>query len=174
MSDTHLILTIISGNQEEAINIIKNGDSHPEVVNAYGDTALLLSIHYSMEELALEILDTNNANPGHIDHHKNSALILAIKKNLPNVAYKIVTSYNSYSINHQDANFDNALSMSIRMNMFDVSNKLIDNPECNISQIDKHGDTPLLIAIDIINIQIIKRLILNEKSILSYINKLYV
>ncbi len=47
--DTHLILVIISGNEEEAINVVKFTDSHPEVVNSYGDTALLLSIHYSME-----------------------------------------------------------------------------------------------------------------------------
>ena len=35
--DTHLILVIISGNEKEAINVIKQGNSHPNIVNNYGD-----------------------------------------------------------------------------------------------------------------------------------------
>ena len=59
--DTHLILVIISGNEEEAVKVVKQGNSHPEVVNSYGDTALLLSIHYSMVKLSHALLETKNA-----------------------------------------------------------------------------------------------------------------
>jgi ankyrin repeat protein len=63
--DTHLILVIISGNETEAINVINRGNSHPEVVNSYGDTALLLAIHYSMVNLANRILETDLVLPGY-------------------------------------------------------------------------------------------------------------
>lgn len=81
-NDTHLILTIISGNEQGAIKIIQIDGKKciPNHVNYYSDTALLLSIHYSMENLAIEILKTGMANVSHVDGHGNTALILAIKK----------------------------------------------------------------------------------------------
>jgi len=58
--DTPLILAIINENSVEALNIIKNGNCYPHIVNSYGDTALLLSIHKNMPYVAINKYHKNN------------------------------------------------------------------------------------------------------------------
>ena len=151
-ANTQLLSLISDGKENEAhYLLLKLKDkSHPEIVNKEGDTALLLCIHYSMEKLALAILDTNKANVTHIDKHKNSVLILAIKKNLESVANKIIDRYSEYNINYVDAHNDTALSVSLRLGMYSVAKKLIKNPICDMEFIDGHGDTPLIIAVNML------------------------
>jgi ankyrin repeat protein len=146
--DTPLILAIINENSEQALNIIKNGNCYPHIVNSYGDTALLLSIHKNMPHVSLEILNTGNANPGHVDNYGNTSLTLSIKKMFESVANKIIEYYTDFNINHVDAHFDNALNASLKLGLWSVAQKLVLNNKCDFTIVDDNGDTPLLISIN--------------------------
>lgn len=77
--NTRLINAINNRNEKESLNIIKNGNCNPEIINKDGDNALLLSIHRDLPKVALEILNLKNINVSYVDNYGNTALTLSIK-----------------------------------------------------------------------------------------------
>jgi len=146
--NTKLINAINNRNEKEALNIIKNGNCNPEIINKDGDNALLLSIHRDLPKVALEILNLKDINVSYVDNYGNTALTLSIKKFQEDVSNKIIELYNDFNINHIDAHCDNALNAALKLGLISVAQRLVAIKDCDFTIVDDNGDTPLLIAIN--------------------------
>ena len=162
--DTLLIYACEHKLSKLAQHIISLDISNINSANLINETALIWAIYNNLNDIPI-ILLKSGAQIHHIDTHGFTALTCACMRNMTDLALKILdydiptTTLNAITC----SNKSNALLFACENNMITVVTKLLALPNINLANINKKGETALIVACMCKNIDIILLLLHSYK-----------
>ncbi len=154
---SRLIEEIRNKNRENILNLIENSiDCLPDLI-FYGKSALMILIEMGeMNDIAIKLIDKygcfcliNDIFLGNQKIKHGIELIVAISFKNEEIALKLINTFGvKYSTDHINVNGDSLLMLSIKYNLLNLCEKLIEQYDayCLPSQVNQSGETALILA----------------------------
>lgn len=158
---TPLMYACTHGFEDVVLKILDFGNCYINYVTQSGETAFMLACYRKMKRVCHRMLDLNCANISQISYNGISAFMVCCNSpEMDEIAIRIAKQTTDFHPNTPNHLGQTSLMWCIFHRNISVAHLLLDEIEdCGIEQIDKDGDSSLILAVGSENIDIVRKIL---------------